>query len=192
MKKKAERTKVDVEFYVVSGGLLEVVEGSRTITRYFRGVYASQLAPDTPDGVLKYVKRCVTFTEKTRYLFEINKGLDAKQTRKNPFLVNKDIPLSRRPIPFKNMIYVGDGLTDIPCFSLVQNFGGTAFGVFEPTKRKSAKRALIEFLRPKRVMSMHAPKYRETDELGSLLRQAVLTRCSNIRLEYKQAQRSGL
>lgn len=186
----ARKTKVGIEFYVISGGLQEIVEGSSIIKANFAGVYASQLAGDTDGGVLKHVKRCVTFTEKTRYLFEINKGLEPRKTRRNPFLVNKDVPLMKRRIPFRNMIYVGDGLTDIPCFSLVRKEGGTAFGVFNPTEEKSAKRALIEFLRPHRVISMHAPKYKKTDELGSFLRAAVATRCSKIRLELREAERS--
>ncbi len=137
------------------------------------------------------MKRCVTFTEKTRFLFEINKGLDPRKTHRNPFLVNRDIPTEKRRVPFKNMIYIGDGLTDIPCFSLVKKQGGTAFGVFNPGEKKSAKRALLEFLKPDRVISMHAPRYRAKDELGSLLRAAVATRCSKISLEHREAERSS-
>ena len=63
------------------------------------------------------------------------------------------------------MIYIGDGLTDIPCFSLVKTFGGTTFGVFNPGEEGKAKRALVEFLKPARVISMHAPKYGRMDRL---------------------------
>lgn len=138
--------------------------------------------------MLKYVKRCVTFTEKTRYLFEINKGIDPKETRRNPYSVNKDVPLHKRRIPFKNMIYIGDGLTDIPCLALIKKVGGgTVFGVFNPAEPKSAKRALLEFLKTDRVISMHAPKYGKKDELGSLLRAAVAERCSKIKVELQEA-----
>ncbi len=174
---------IQIEFYVISGGLQEVIEGSKVIKKYFNGVYGCQLGEDPRTGVLRYIKRCVTFTEKTRYLFEINKGLDQAETLKNPYLVNENVPLDKRPIPFKNMIYVGDGLTDIPCFSLLNKEGGTAFGVFYPTHESSAKRAFLEFLKTHRVVSIHAPKYRKTDELGSLIRAAVSTRCTRIKLQ---------
>jgi hypothetical protein len=82
---------------------------------------------------------------------------------------------------------VGDGLTDIPCFSLLRQQGGTAFGVFDPTKPGRAKRALQEFLRADRTVSSHAPRYGPTDELGSLLRAAVETLCNDLTLARSQA-----
>jgi hypothetical protein len=85
------------------------------------------------------------------------------------------------------MIYVGDGLTDIPCFSLLKNLGGTPFGVFKPDK-ESAKRALLEFLTPHRVVSMHTPKYGKRDDFGLMLRAAVTARCTQIELERGQAE----
>lgn len=184
----AKHKNISIEFYVISGGLQEIIEGNMIIAPSLSGIYACQLSGDTPNGPLKYIRRCVTFTEKTRYLFEINKGLKPAETRRNPYLVNKDVPEPRRPIPFKNMIYIGDGLTDVPCFSLLNKQGGTSFGVFEPGKKKSAKRAFLEFLTPRRVMSIHAPKYGRNDELGSLLRTAVAVKCAEIEVARKQAE----
>jgi len=167
----------EIEFYIVSGGLQDVLEGSKTLRRYFSGIYACDLAEDDETGLVKHVKLCVTFTEKTKYLFEINKGIKPKQARSNPYLVNKNVDVEKRRIPFKNMVYVGDGLTDIPCFSLLKKLSGTAFGVFDPAQSKSAKRALVEFLKPDRVISVHAPRIRELsmvvhalNALGFLLR----------------------
>jgi hypothetical protein len=77
-------------------------------------------------------------------------------------LVNKPIDPPRR-IPFENMIYIGDGRTDIPCFSLVVGRGGVAFGLFDPERAGSAKKAFEDFLTPKRVSSAHAPKYRPAE-----------------------------
>ncbi len=183
-----EHEGIDIEFYIISGGLEEIIRGSRVLKKYVSGIYGCRLAGDTEDGALKYIKRCVTFTEKTRYLFEINKGLKQADTRGNPYLVNRDIKENARRIPFNNMIYIGDGLTDIPCFSLVQKQNdGKAFGVFKPAEASSAKRALLEFLAPQRVTSMHAARYNKSDELGSLLRAAVGARCSDILVKRGQA-----
>jgi hypothetical protein len=133
------------------------VEGSNIVKKYFSGVYGCQLAGDTEDGVLRYIKRCITFTEKTRYLFEINKGIKPEESKSRPHLVNKYVADKDRTIPFRNMIYVGDGMTDIPCFSLLQKNKGKAFGVFDPSSESKAKLALEEFLEPNRVTGMYSP-----------------------------------
>jgi hypothetical protein len=181
---------IEVEFYIISGGLQPVVEGSAIVRKHFNGVYGCQLAGDTDDGVLKYVKRCITFTEKTRYLFEINKGIDQNESRTKPHLVNKYVDDRDRKIPFSNMIYVGDGLTDIPCFSLIQKSKGKAFGVFDPSSQSKAKAALEEFLQPNRVTSMHSPRYGPDDDLGSLLRASVSSLCLEIQVQRGSPKRS--
>lgn len=184
-----ETPNVEIEFYIVSSGLYEVIKGSPIVQKYFKGVYACHLGGDTSDGVLKYIKRSITFTEKTRYIFEINKGLEPRQTSKVPTLVNKFVSADDRRIPLRNMIYVGDGLTDIPCFSLLKKNGGYGFGVFDPQSPAKSKQALEEFLKPDRVISMHAPNYRKDSELGALLRAAVAARCTEINLERSQLRR---
>jgi hypothetical protein len=183
----AEYRDIQIEFYVVSGGLEEVIRGSKVVDDNMTDVWGCVLADDEESGVLSKIKRCVTFTEKTRYLFEINKGLFSKDTRRKPYLVNKFVAAEDRRVPFSNMIYVGDGLTDIPCFSLLRTTGGLAFGVFDPTESRSARRAFLEFLEPGRVTSMHAPRYGEHDDLGALLRTAVGQRCARIALERERA-----
>jgi hypothetical protein len=180
---------IEVEFYIISGGLCELARGSRIIQKYFRAVYGCHLAGDTSEGTLKYVKRSITFTEKTRYIFEIHKGLDPQATWRNPILVNQFVRQEERRIPLRNMIYVGDGMTDVPCFSLLKQSGGLGFGVFDPTREAKTKQALEEFLQTDRVISMHAPDYRPQAELGSLLRAAVAQRCAAIQLEQAQPQR---
>jgi phosphoserine phosphatase len=170
---------VSIEFYIVSGGLQAIIEGSDYVRDYFAGVYGCQFGEDDQTGVVSRIKRCVTFTEKTRFLFEINKGVSPETAATQPHLVNQNVPEEERPVPFKNMIYVGDGLTDIPCFSLVEKGGGVALGVFQ-SDQESAKQAFQRFLETRRVRSMHHPDYGKDAELGALLRAAVSTACSNI------------
>jgi len=186
----ADYSDVSVEFHIISGGLLEVVLGSEIVRRHFAGVRGCEFAEDPGTGCITAIKRAITFTEKTRYLFEINKGIEPSDTLKNPYIVNRDVPGERRPVPFQNMIYVGDGLTDIPCFSLLKKEHGTSFGVFDPARKESARKAFTEFLQTDRVISMHAPRYGPNDELGSLLRTAVATRASAITLQRAQAESS--
>jgi len=184
---KSRFKNIEVEFYIVSAGLQSVMEGSSVVRKYFRATYGCQLAGDDDKGPLKYIKRCITFTEKTRYLFEINKGIDPTESKTNPYLVNKSFTDGERRVPFQNMIYVGDGITDIPCFSMLLKFKGLAFGVFDPGKRDKAKQALEEFLQPHRVVSMHAPRFTPDSELGAMLRTAVVNRCLAIQLHRQAA-----
>lgn len=161
-----------VEFYVVSSGIEEIIRGS-SIAKDLSGIWGCQFAEER--GQIKHLKKIISFTEKTKHLFEINKGLMGQGF--GPYAVNEKVEAAERRVPFENMIYVGDGFTDVPCFSLLERFGGIGFGVFDPKKLDSPKKAWEKLLTPKRVLSMNAPKYRSTDELGSLLRAAVKSIC---------------
>jgi hypothetical protein len=181
---------IEVEFYIISGGLQAILQGSKIVSKYFSGVYGCQLGGDPETGVLTHIKRSITFTEKTRYLFEVNKGIKQADSQANPFLVNEDVKQDERRIPFQNIVYVGDGLTDIPCFSLLKSLGGESFGVFEPGNPEKTKRAYEKFLVPKRVIGMHAPRYGPKDELGAFLRSWVLTRAAQVQLESEMAYKA--
>lgn len=174
---------IDVEFYIISGGLQAIMEGNKIVKKYFSAAYGCQLGEDPDTKIVNHIKRSITFTEKTRYLFEINKGIKQRDSEINPFLVNKDVKQENRRIPFKNIVFIGDGLTDIPCFSTVKQLGGQAFGVFDPTNPEKTRRALLEFLVPKRVMGMYRPRYGDGDELGALLRMWVFNRAAEIQIE---------
>jgi 2-hydroxy-3-keto-5-methylthiopentenyl-1-phosphate phosphatase len=174
----------DIEFYIVSSGLEEVIKGNKFIEKNFSGVYGCQLAGDDDNSPLRYIKRSITFTEKTRYVFEINKGITPQESVDDPFAVNRDIKTQARRIPFKNMIYIGDGLTDIPCFSLVNINGGVSYGILDMNKTASAKmNTFRELLKTKRVLGTYAPKYGRKEDLGGLIRLTVQSRCSEIIIE---------
>ena len=160
-----------IEFYVISSGLEEIIRGS-SIAKHLSGIWGCEFAEK--DKQIKYIKNVVSFTEKTKYLYTINKGISDEA---GPYAVNEKVGETDRRIPFPHMIYIGDGLTDVPCFSLLDHFGGRAFGVFDPSKAGSPKKAWEQLVVPKRVTSMNAPKYRKSDALGSLLRTAVKRLC---------------
>ena len=160
-----------IEFYVVSSGLKEIIRGS-SIARNLTGIWGCEFAESR--GQIRHIKNVVSFTDKTKCLFTINKGINDDA---GPYAVNEKRELVDRRIPFTNMIYIGDGLTDVPCFSMLDHFGGRAFGVFDPNKADSPKKAWEQLVVPRRVTSMNAPKYGRTAELGSLLRTAVKRLC---------------
>ncbi len=174
-----------VEFYVISGGLEEIIRGSR-IAKHFTGIWGNCLWEDPAVGYVTHIKNLVSFTEKTKHLFEINKGL-VEKTRQEHYAVNELVEKSARRVPFQNMIYVGDGLTDVPCFSLIESNGGTPFGVFDPKKDGSPKKAYETLVATKRTTSTNSPHYGKTDDLGSLLRAAVKQICLRLDVESRTA-----
>ena len=121
---------ISVEWYIVSSGIEEVLRSTplqEAATEIF--ACAFQYADDEQAVA---VKRAVTFTEKTKFVYAINKGVSGEELRRNPYRVNDAMELTDRRIPFENMVYVGDGPTDIPCFSMVRHLGGKAIGVMPP------------------------------------------------------------
>jgi hypothetical protein len=115
---------VALRHYLVSSGLSEIVEGT-SIYKRFHNVFASEYWFDAYD--LPYPKRVITDTGKTQYLFRINKGVEDLGAS-----INQHMPENARPIPFSNMIYFGDGDTDVPSMAVMRKNGGHAIAVYPP------------------------------------------------------------
>jgi phosphoserine phosphatase len=176
---------VEIEFYIISEGLYNIIAATDIADR-FNAIYASEL--DKTDGSVDRIKRAISFTDKTRYLFEINKGISPADARENPYLVNSEIPKRDRHVPFENMIYVGDGLTDIPCFSLVKDRHGRAFGVYDADEPSPKQRAIQSLGSQQRTLgSVNPPHYGEESRLGSLLRLTVEGMCAERTIEGLEA-----
>jgi hypothetical protein len=122
---------VKIEHYINSSGLKEIIEGT-SIAKEFKRIYECSFYY-SPEGAANWPAVAVDFTTKTQFLFMINKGIDFVKDNKK---VNEFIPDIERPIPFKHMIYFGDGETDIPCMKLIKQQGGRSIAVYNPTKRK--------------------------------------------------------
>jgi len=122
--------KIKVEHYIISAGLKEILDGIK-IRQHFQGMFASEYYFDA-DEVAKFPTIVINDTSKVQYLFRINKGIvDINQS------INDYMPEDERPIPFSNIIYIGDGLTDVPCMTVTKNNGGYAVAVHKPDSDKS-------------------------------------------------------
>jgi len=126
----ADTLDVTIEHYIISSGLREIIEGS-SIFSHFREVFACEFLYDHND-IACWPKNAVNYTTKTQFLFRVNKGvLDISDDR----TINNFTPEDERRIPFRSMIYIGDGLTDVPCMKLVKANGGCSIAVYPPEKR---------------------------------------------------------
>lgn len=118
---------VKVEHYVLSSGLKEIIEGS-SIAKFFKKIFASEFLYDSQTGNPIWAKMAVNYTNKTQFVYRINKGvLDIS----NNVDVNASRPDDDRRVYFNNMIYIGDGLTDVPCMKLVKQSGGHSIALYQ-------------------------------------------------------------
>jgi hypothetical protein len=128
--------KVNVKHFIISSGLREMISGT-SIAKYFENIYASGFWYDQHD-VARAPAIAVNYTTKIQYLFRINKGfLDVWDNTK----INDYIKPEDRPVPFSNMIFIGDGETDIPCFRLVKDLGDHSIAVYRPRTKGKAEKA---------------------------------------------------
>ncbi len=120
----AAEKNITIEHYIISSGLKEIIEGTK-IKKHFRYIYASEFHYDV-NGVAVWPACDVDYTLKTQFLFRVNKGTFEIWDNSK---INKYTPENERYIPFKRMIYIGDGETDIPCMKMVNYQGGYSVAV---------------------------------------------------------------
>ena len=143
---------VQVEHYVISSGLREIIEGSEIADR-FKEVYACEFFYDE-NGVPVWPKLAVNFTAKTQFIYRINKGvLDVSDDK----ALNASMPDEHKRVSFVNMVYIGDGLSDVPCMKMMRSYGGQAIAVYQNANRP----AVEELLRKDRVDFIFPADYRE-------------------------------
>ncbi len=156
--------------YVISAGQKEILDGV-SIRRHFRRIYASEYHFNH-HGVATFPKLLVTDTLKTQFLFRINKGKEAVVES-----INEHMPEAERPIPFQNMIYVGDGMTDVPSMALTKKNGGHTVAVYGKRKERQ-KDICVRLLEAGRADFIAEADYRKGSKLAKrmgLLLDAVIS-----------------
>lgn len=159
-----DRADVNIEHYIISSGLKEIIEGSK-IFDSFREVFASEFYYNV-NGIACWPKNAVNYTTKTQFLYRINKGvLDISSDDD----LNKFTPEEDRPIPFKHMIYIGDGFTDVPCMKLVKVNGGYSIAVYQD----GGKEKVNALLKAERVDFLTQADYSADSELDRTVKDMI-------------------
>ena len=155
---------IKILHYINSSGLKEIIEGT-SIADKFRKIYACSFLYDV-DSIAYWPAVAVNYTNKTQFIFKINKGVESVFDSK---MVNRYIPENERPVPFTHMIYVGDGTTDIPCMRLVKNSGGHSIAVYNPDQ-KGARKEMASLIHDNRVSHVCPADYRADSEMYVLVK----------------------
>lgn len=177
---------IAVEHYIISSGMKILIEGSR-LAPYVRAIFGCEFAEDN-EGRITFPKRVISHTQKTQYLFRINKGLlDMSQD------VNDHMDPEIRPVPFPNMIYIGDGPTDVPCFTVMRKNGGEAIAVYNPDDpaRAGFKKCFQLSAHADRVKHIAPADYRPGTHLRMLLEQMVEETAHRMVAERRTAIETG-
>jgi phosphoserine phosphatase len=154
---------VRTRHYIVSAGLSEILEGI-SIKHHFTRIYASQYHFNHHE-VACFPTVVINDTSKTQYLFRINKGREGAGES-----INEYMPERERPIPFSHMVYIGDGMTDVPCMTVTKMYGGFAVAVHKPRDTKSLA-ACRDLVRAERIDYFAPADYRP----GRILEKRVRT-----------------
>ena len=161
---------VKILHYINSSGLKEIIEGTKIADR-FQKIYACSFLYNV-DGIAYWPGVAVNYTNKTQFIFKINKGVESVYDTQ---LVNRYMEEKSRPVPFSRMIYVGDGTTDIPCMRLVKNFGGHSIAVYNP-KDKGKRNEMNTLIRDNRVNHVCPADYSDGSEMDTVVK-AIIDKC---------------
>lgn len=159
----AEKMEINVEHYIISAGLREIIQGT-SIAKFFTEIYASAFAYGSYKQPI-WPKQVVNYTSKTQYLFRISKDcLDLSDEDS----VNEFKPDDERRIPFRNFIYIGDSETDIPAMKIVKKGGGTSIGVYNPLTGNLER--VKRLLQQERIDYLMPANYSEGQRLENLVK----------------------
>ncbi len=180
IRKYGEEKGVIVEHYIISSGLKEMIEGTSIAKKgAFKKIYATSFYCDK-NGVAVWPAQVVNYTNKTQFLFRITKGvLDVNDSKVNDFFSESDLR-----VPFRNMVYLGDSDTDIPCMKLVKTRGGYSIGVFNPETNDKTK--VYKMTCDNRIDYFVPADYSENTELDTLIKTIIDKTFFNELLENKK------
>ena len=169
---------VEIEHYIISSGTKEILEGS-SIAKEFKHMFGCEFYYDPKTEEPVWPKLAINYTQKTQYIYRIRKG---------SFDLTDDTTINTKVeeirIPYTNMIYLGDGMTDIPCMQLVQNNSGHSIAIYSDTDEKALKKLLAE----KRTNVCVKADYSAGSDLENVVQSIIQTVAAEANLKAKSKE----
>lgn len=160
----ASKKGITIEHYVISSGVKEIIEGSK-IGKYFKKIYASEFYYDEKGNAV-WPRIAINYTNKTQFLIRINKGiLDTS----DDYGINKKMEQKLRRIARSNMIYIGDGITDVPCMKLTKDGGGISIAVYSDKSKNVAN----DLYNDERINYMTRADYSEGSKIDLIVKKTI-------------------
>ncbi|BAZ44250.1 hypothetical protein NIES4102_12580 [Chondrocystis sp. NIES-4102] len=153
---------VEVEFYLISGGFVDIARNT-SIAKYFTRMWGCELAYDEK-GEIQFLKQLMSHTEKTHYLYYLSIGID-KNNQQDLMYNYRDIPIKELHVPINQVIYVGDGTSDIPCFTVINQYGGIALGIFKDDSTAKEWDHRDEITNSQQITNLVPANYHQDSEL---------------------------
>lgn len=160
----AKELDIEVEHYIISSGLSEIIEGT-PIAKYFKRIYACEFHYNER-GNADWAQQAINYTTKTQFIFRISKGVLDKM---DDYALNSYVPEDERRIPYRNMIYIGDGLTDVPCMTVVRTRGGESIALYHKKERSK----VYKLIKENRVGYIARADYSAGSELELIVKQLI-------------------
>ena len=170
---------IEIEFYLISSGFIDIAR-STSIAKHFKALWGCEFHFDENDEVV-CLKRTVTHPEKVRYLYYISKGIDTHGEDDLSFIY-KDVPVDDLYMPLSQIAYIGDGTSDLPCFAMLNQAGGTVIGVYKKgTPSDWAEQ--YQVTPSQRVYNLALADYSEGSQMMRSLTLTVESLCKQIQIK---------
>ncbi|MDJ0635083.1 MAG: haloacid dehalogenase-like hydrolase [Xenococcaceae cyanobacterium MO_188.B29] len=179
LNQRVEDKEIELEFYLISGGFVDIARNT-SIAKHFKRMWGSEFNYNE-QGEIDFLKKQMTHTEKTRYLYYISKGIE-KENEKDLVYNYQDFSDEQIHIPLDQVIYVGDGTSDIPCFTVINQYGGISIGVYREDRTADEWEHSQEISPSQKLSNLAPANYQENSQMMRSLLLAIDSISSRIAL----------
>ena len=170
---------VEVEFYLISGGFVDIARNT-SIAKHFKRMWGCELAYSDRQE-LEFLKRLMSHTEKTHYLYHLSVGIE-RENEQDLMYNYRDLPIKELHVPLNQVIYVGDGTSDIPCFTVINEYGGIALGIFKDSSNAKQWEHRDKITNSQQLANLVPANYSPDSELMRSLTLSIECICKRIAL----------
>ena len=178
---------IELEFYLISGGFVDIPRNT-AIAKNFKHMWGCEFHYDET-GAVDFIKKQMTHTEKTRYLYYLSRGIEASDNEKDLIYNYADLPKEDLYIPLDQVIYVGDGASDIPCFAAIKEHGGMSIGIYPSDRSAKDWKYMEKISQTQRLSNLVPAGYEDDSELVRSL--SLCVECIATQIKLRQLREKG-